>query len=206
MPYAAWPRSDTPEPLTVWQATASTGLGKQTLGGHKQNLVCTRPRRNKQWPHKRLTQTCLWVFRALWWRHGVTVACCRGRDTEYNSVWTRLLEGGCHYLHYHYHSLVSGQTGRKHSPVNQRKIGLKINWVWPCPSEQDPVSPTVSLSHQESSISLLSEGRQNENHNHITLIKLITWTTVLFNSMKLWVMPCSPTQDGQVMVESSGKM
>ena len=35
------------------------------------------------------------------------------------------------------------------------------NWIkdllsWPCPSEQDPVSPSVSLSHQEASISLLS--------------------------------------------------
>ena len=26
--------------------TTSTGLGKQTLGGHKQNLVCTRTQEN----------------------------------------------------------------------------------------------------------------------------------------------------------------
>ena len=30
-----------------------------------------------------------------------------------------------------------------------------------------------------------SEGRQNENHNHRKLIKLITWITALSNSMKL---------------------
>ena len=30
-----------------------------------------------------------------------------------------------------------------------------------------------------------SEGRQNENHNHRKLIKLMTWTTALSNSMKL---------------------
>ena len=30
-----------------------------------------------------------------------------------------------------------------------------------------------------------SEGRQNENHNHRKLIKLVTWTTALSNSMKL---------------------
>ena len=29
-------------------------------------------------------------------------------------------------------------------------------------------------------------------HNHRKLIKLITWTTALFNSMKLWAMPCRP--------------
>ena len=37
------------------------------------------------------------------------------------------------------------------------------------------------------------------------LTKLITWTTTLSNSMKLWAMPCRATQDGWVMVESSDK-
>ena len=45
----------------------------------------------------------------------------------------------------------------------------------------------------------------NENHNHRKLIKLITLATTLFNSMKLWHMPCRATQDGQVMVEISDK-
>ena len=35
------------------------------------------------------------------------------------------------------------------------------------------------------------------------LTKLITWTTALSNSMKLWAMPCRATQDGWVIVESS---
>ena len=95
-----------------------------------------------------------------------TVACCRVRNTKYNYVCTSPFEGGPHHLHYPYHSLASGQTrGREHSPTHQQKIGLKIYWAWPYSSEQDPVSPTVSLSHQEASISLLSlsiERRQNE--------------------------------------------
>ena len=65
-------------------------------------------------------------------------------------------EGGCHYPHCPQHSLVSGQkTGREHNHVHQQKIGLKIYWERLCPSEQDPVPPTVSLSHQVASISLL---------------------------------------------------
>ena len=44
-----------------------------------------------------------------------------------------------------------------------------------------------------------------KNHNHRKLIKLITWTTALSNSMKLWVMLCRATQDRQVIVESSDK-
>ena len=55
-----------------------------------------------------------------------------------------------------YHSLASGQTaGREHSPEHQQKMGLKIYWTWPCPSEQDPIFPTVSFSLQEASTGLL---------------------------------------------------
>ena len=50
-----------------------------------------------------------------------------------------------------------------------------------------------------------SEGRQNENHNHKKLSKLITWITDLSNSMKSWGMPWRVIQDGQVMMESSDK-
>ena len=48
-------------------------------------------------------------------------------------------------------------------------------------------------------------GRQIENHNHRKLTNLITWTTALSNSMKLWTMLCRATQNGQVMVDSSDK-
>ena len=51
-----------------------------------------------------------------------------------------------------------------------------------------------------------SEDRQNENHNHRKLTKLITWFTALSNSVKLWAMPCGATEDGPAMVESSDKM
>ena len=41
------------------------------LGGLKQNFVHTRT----QGPHKRLSQTCLWVFECLLWRYGSALAC-----------------------------------------------------------------------------------------------------------------------------------
>ena len=46
----------------------------------------------------------------------------------------------------------------------------------------------------------------NENRIHRKLTNLITWTTALSNSMKLWAMLCRATQDIWVMVESSDKM
>ena len=87
---------------------------------------------------------------------------------------------------------------------HQQEIGLKIYQKLPCPSELDPISPSVNLSHQEASISLLSfsiRGWQNESHKNRKLTKLITWTTALSSSMKLWAMMCRATQDGWVMSE-----
>ena len=75
----------------------------------------------------------------------------------WGSLFMGPFEGSHHYVHYLHHSLVSDQTtGRKHSPTHQQKIGLTIYWAWPRPSDQDSVSPTVSLSQQKVSISLLS--------------------------------------------------
>ena len=150
------------------------------------------------------------MSRSLWQRCGLAVACCRVGSTACSSACMGPFEGGHHYLHYLHHSLASGQiTGRKHSPAHQQKIRLKIYWAWPHLSEQDPVSPSVSLSHQEASKASYpspSEDRENENHNHRKLTNLITWTIALPNSMKLWAMPSRATQDGQVMMESSDKM
>ena len=49
------------------------------------------------------------------------------------------------------------------------------------------------------------EGRQNENNNHIKLIKLITWTIALSMSVKQWAIPGRATHDGRVMVDISDK-
>ena len=103
------------------------------------------------------SQICLWMSRSFWWKYGSTVACCGVRDTEYNTVYTSPFEGSYHYSNYPYQSLASGRTpGMEHSPTHQQKIGLKIYWAWLHLSEQDPGSPTVSLTHQEVSISLLT--------------------------------------------------
>ena len=134
----------------------------------------------------------------LWQRRGSVVACCRVGDTGCSSVCMEPFEEGHHYLHYLHHSLVSGQTtGKEQSPAHQQKIGLKIYWAWLCPSEQDPVSLLVSLSHQKASISFLSlsiRGQAQWKPQSQKLIKQITRTTALSNSMKLWAMP--PKMDG----------
>ena len=130
---------------------------KHTIGGHKQNLVHTRTQeKGAMTPQETDPDFPLSVQEspAKAW---VNVSCCRVGGTECGSVCMGLFEGSHQYLHYLHHSLASGQTtGREHSPSHQHKIGLKIYWSWPCPSEQDPDYPSVSLSHQEASISFLS--------------------------------------------------
>ena len=89
--------------------------GKQTLGGHKQNLVHQDPGERSSDPMRdrpRLAWGCPGVSRGGMGQHGwEALSACMGS-----------FEGGCHYLHYLNHSLVSGQTGREHSPSHQQKI------------------------------------------------------------------------------------
>ena len=66
-----------------------------------------------------------------------------------------------------------------------------------------PVPPFRKLP--QASYPYPSKGRQNESHNDRILTKLITWITVLSNSMKPWAMLGRATQDRWVMVESSDK-
>ena len=68
----------------------------------------------------------------------------------------------------------------------QQNIGFNIYWAWPHPSEQDPVFPTVSLSHQEASISLffLSVRRQREwksQSQKTSVYSGIQFATILLN-------------------------
>ena len=57
----------------------------ETLGGHKQNLVCIGPRGKEQWPHRRLSQTYLWVSEGLLQRCVLAGACWGDGGTDSNS-------------------------------------------------------------------------------------------------------------------------
>ena len=120
-------------------ARTYTGLGKQTLRGQKQNLVQPGPRRKEWWPQKRLTQTCPWVSRSLWGRHGLTVAGWRVGGTEClpGTFWRRLQLSSLSPPEFGLRS--NNREGTQPRPSTEN--GLKIYWVWPRPSEQDPVSP-----------------------------------------------------------------
>ena len=100
------------------------GLGKQTLGGHKQKLVCTKTQEKgavtPQEPDPELPVS----VQCLWWRRGSMVACCRVGGTESSSACMGPSEGGHHYLHYLHHSLASGQTTEGTQPHSSTE-----NWI-----------------------------------------------------------------------------
>ena len=115
----SWRRS----PLTPPQSRQNLHrTGKQTLGGHKQNLACTRTQEKRAVTPQDLTQTCPWVSRSLRQRCGSVVTCRRIRVTACGSACLGPFEGGLHYLHHLHHSLVSGQQqgGNTALPINRK--------------------------------------------------------------------------------------
>ena len=112
------PKKDTPHPRAKEKPQQDSRRGEITFRikahnrqrcseGSYKTLWAPGPRRKEQWPHKRLSQTCLWVYRNLPQRRGSTVTCLGVRGTEYYSAGISLFEGGCHCRHYPYHSLAS---------------------------------------------------------------------------------------------------
>ena len=116
-------------------------------------------------------------------------------------------EGGRHYLHYLHHSLASGQTTeREHSPIHQQKSRLKISGAWPIRTRPSfPLDQSLPSGSFHKPLILLHQKADRMKTSHRKWIKLITWTTALSKSMKLWAMPCRATQDRRVMVENSDK-
>ena len=193
--------AEIPPGIWFWRSVAfdyrtSTWLGKQTLGGHKQTCTHQKPGEGSSDPRKdwvRLACECPGV-------PGRSV----GRGTDYNSAGITPFEGG---LHYPYLSLVSGQTtGRNTDPHINRKLDYRFAEHSPEHQKKTHIPPQpVCPIRKLLQASYPPEGRQNANHNHRKLTKLITWTKALSSSMKLWAMPFRATQDGWVMVESSDK-
>ena len=124
-------KKDTPHPRAKEKPQQDSRRGEITFRikphhrqrcseGSYKTLCSPGPRRKEQWPHKRLSQTCLWVSRCLRQMRGSTVTSHGVRGIEYNSPGISPFERGHHYP---YHSLASGQnTEREHTPTPQKKV------------------------------------------------------------------------------------
>ena len=102
--------------------------GNRLLEGTNRALCQPGHKRKEQWPHKRLTQTCLWVSGSLRRRCESAMAYCRVGGSECSSACMGPSEGGCRYLHYLHHSLpqVNNGEGMQPHPSTENWNILKI--------------------------------------------------------------------------------
>ena len=70
------------------------------------------------------------------------------------------------------------------------------NWIKALLRPSFPPSQFTPSGSFHKPLILLHQGADTENHNHRKLTSLITWTTALSDSVKLWVMSCRANQDG----------
>ena len=85
----------------------STGLGKQTLRRHKQNLVHPRSQEKGAVSPQETDPDLPVSVQESWVEEWVNSGLLCSQGTEYNSACISPFEGDCHYLHYPYHSLAS---------------------------------------------------------------------------------------------------
>ena len=200
------PRVLTSEASGIWFRTL-TGLGKQTLGRHKENLLCTRSQEKGAVSPLETEPDLPMSAQESLVEVGVDSGLLQGQGHWIQQFLHKSFEGGCHYLHCPCHSLAQAKQPGGNT-AHQQKIGLKVYWAWYCPSEHDPISPTVSPSHREASMSLLSLSTRRQTEWKPQSQKTNQTDHMdhsLVNSMKLWVMPCRAAQYEWVMVESSDK-
>ena len=162
-----------------WDLT--TGLprdfGNRFLESTDKIFCIPGPRRKEQWPHKRLSQTCLWLT-----VQEVSV-----------EVWVNrgLPWGQTHWIHKFRHKSFCRRSPLPPLPL----FGLRPNYregTQPHPSTENGIQDLLSMALPirarprfplqvppirklpQASYSYLIEGRQTRNHNHTKLTKLIT--------------------------------
>ena len=124
-----------------WDYRTSTGLRKQTLGGHKQKRVCTRTQK-KGAVTLQETEPDLPVSvqesleasagRGLPWRKGHWI-----QESWHKSSWRRLPSPPLPH-----HSLASAQTkGKEHSPTHQQKNFTRDLMIMASPIRTRPRFP-----------------------------------------------------------------
>ena len=134
-----------PQGIWLWRSAGfdyrtSTELGKQTLGGHKQNLVFIRTQEKGAMTSQETEQdlaVCAWESLSEAWVDSDRRGVGEGQEPWLQQSWEAQLarmspfEWGCSCCHYPYHSLASGQTtGREHSSTHQQKTGLDDHYIY----------------------------------------------------------------------------
>ena len=102
--------------------------GKQTLGGKKQNLVCTRTQKKGAMTSQKTDPDLPESV-----QESPAVACCSAGGTVCSSACMGPFEGGPHYLHYLHHSLsqVNNREETQLHPSTENQIKDLLNMALP---------------------------------------------------------------------------
>ena len=150
-------------------------LGNRLLKGTNKTLCTPGARRKEQYPHKRLNQTSCECPGASGGVMGQQIGLRpNNREGTQPHPWTE----------YWIKDLLSTAP-----PIRTR------------PSS--PYSQSLSSWSFHKLLILIHQRVDRKKTNHRKLTELLTSTTALSNSVKLWAMPHRATQDGQVIVETS---
>ena len=122
-----------------------------------------------QWPHKRLSQTCLWMSRSLWRKCGSTVACLGVRGTDWNNPDISPNEGGVitAITLLQFGLRPSYREGTQPHPSRENRVKDLLSMAPPIrarprfPHNQFLSSRSFHEPHPHT-----SESRQNENYNY----------------------------------------
>ena len=191
----SWRRSQ----LTQHRAVRTyTGLGNRPLEGINRNLCAPGPKRKEHDPTRdrpRLGCECPGVSNGGvgWWWPAAEL----GALSVAVQAWDLLKVTIIFITSTIVWRQVNNREGTQPYPSTENWIKDLLSLAPPIRTRPSfPLSQSLPSGSIQKPLTLL-EGRQTENHSHRKLTNLITWTTVLSNSMKLWAMPCgAPKMDG----------
>ena len=108
-----------------------TELRKQPLGGHKQNIVCTKTQEKGAVTPQEIDPDLPVSVQKSLTEAWVVGSYCSVGGTVCSSTCVGPFEGGCRYLHYLHHSLASGQI---------------MEGTQPCPSTENWIKDLLSMA------------------------------------------------------------
>ena len=168
------------------------GNRNSTLGGHKEQLVCTRTQSKEvtlQETEPDLPVSVKGSPAELW------VSRDRGtggsRPGSCHLTWVLLevaIKPTIEPVESRTRSFQAKQpTRREHSHTHQQTIRFKFYWTQPCPPEQEPVFQTTSLSHQQAYTSFFatSTRSQTEEAWRTTILQPLEWKPHQGNLIKM---------------------
>ena len=147
--------------------------GNRVLEGTNKTFCAPGARRKEQCPQKRLSQTCLWVCKSLWW----------GVGWQWPAAGSKALNTAMHTQAILKEIIITfitptivwpqakNREGTQPHPLTENWINDLLSILMPSPIRIRPHSCTICLTHQEASISPLTLSIRRGDRLETTITK-----------------------------------